>query len=120
MPHTSLVEESCIEFGLLAKCTQVLPDVGQHQQQGADDDSLEHLPITTEVCHPGHQQLATQHHKTGHHGHGKAPARQAQLNPWQRKQKGVATQEGMFVRRFSAKGKNTESEFMTLHVYLLM
>lgn len=58
-----------------------LPDVGQHQQEGANDDSLEYLPVATEVCHPGHQQLTTQHHKTGHHGHGKTPPRQAQLNP---------------------------------------
>lgn len=64
-----------------------LPDVGQHQQEGADDDSLKYLPVATEVGNPGHQQLTAQHHKTSHHGHGKTPSWQAQLDPWQREQR---------------------------------
>lgn len=59
------------------------PDIGEHEQQRADDDSLKDLPVLTEVRHPGHQQLAAEHHEAGHHGHGETPTRQTQLNPWQ-------------------------------------
>ena len=65
-----------------------LPDVGQHQDEGADDHDLQDLPvilvrpITTQSRHPGHHQLTAHHEETGHHGHGKTPAWQAQLNPY--------------------------------------
>lgn len=65
-----------------------LPNVGHHKQQGTDDDSLKYLPVATEVRHSRHQELAAQNHKAGHHGHGKSPSWQAQLNPWQGEQKG--------------------------------
>lgn len=64
-----------------------LPDVGQHEDKGADDDNLQDLPIIpggptpTQSRHPGHHQLPAHHEETGHHGHGETPAWQAQLNP---------------------------------------
>lgn len=61
----------------------ILPDVGEHEHERADDDSLEDLPIAAEVGHTGHEQLTSQHHETGHHGHGEAPCWQAEFNPWQ-------------------------------------
>lgn len=61
----------------------VLPDVREHEHEWADDDSLEDLPIAAEVGHTGHEQLTSQHHETGHHGHGEAPSWQAEFNPWQ-------------------------------------
>lgn len=82
-----------------------LPDVGQHQQQGADDKSLKYLPVATEVRHPGHQQLTTQDHKTGHHGHGETPSWQAQLNPWQRKQRDTQKERVNVSIKFSVRGQ---------------
>ena len=58
------------------------PDVGEHEEQRANDDGLQDLPVPAQVCHPGHQQLPPQHHETGHHGHRETPPRQTQLNPW--------------------------------------
>lgn len=58
------------------------PDVGQHQHQRADDGDLEDLPVTAQVGHDGHQQLAGQHQEAGHHVHGEPPLWQADLDPW--------------------------------------
>lgn len=86
----------------VAECSRrsrfILPDVGQHEQEGADDDSLQNLPVATEVGHPGHQQLTTQHHKTGHHGHGETPSWQAELNPWQAGQRGEEKSPELFAQ----------------------
>lgn len=73
------------------------PDVREHQQEGEDDDGLENLPVAAEIGQPRHQQLAAQHHEAGHHGHGKAPSWQAELNPWQREDREEANKEGVHV-----------------------
>lgn len=80
-----------------------LPNVGQHKQQGTDDDSLKYLPVATEVRHSRHQEPTTQNHKAGHHGHGKSPSWQAQLNPWQRERR---------------KGKKVQCVFFLVETYL--
>lgn len=134
-------EESHVEFKLkkhkqnngnisrvCAKVRQMLgsfslPDVWQHKQQRADDDSLEYLPVATEVCHTWHQQLTSQHHKTGHHGHGKTPPWQAQLDPWQREKRRRARMLLGFLQRtktqngrvlYDIKANDTFSRFSTL------
>lgn len=77
----------------------ILPDVGEHEHERADDDSLEDLPIAAEVGHTGHEQLTSQHHETGHHGHGEAPCWQAELNPWQGEEaEGAKKKNGLFVQ----------------------
>lgn len=70
------------EFRVLACSAGVSsPDVGEHQHEWTDDDSLKDLPITAQHRHARHQQLATQHHEVCHHRHGETPAGQAKLNP---------------------------------------
>lgn len=63
------------------------PDVRKHQNEGADDDDLQDLPvvavgpIAAQSGHPWHQKLPAHHQKTGHHGHGETPGWQTKLDP---------------------------------------
>lgn len=60
----SVVQPKCVyarsEVKVLACSVGVSsPDVGEHQQERTDDDSLKDLPITAQHRHARHQQLAT-------------------------------------------------------------
>lgn len=42
--------------------------VEQHEQEGTDDEGLQHLPVPAQRSQPRHEELARHGHEARHHG----------------------------------------------------
>lgn len=61
---------------------QYLHPVEQHQQEGADDDRLEDLPVPAEGSQPRHEELPRHFDEARHHGDHEPVPRRTELYPW--------------------------------------
>lgn len=56
--------------------------VQQHEQEGADDERLQHLPVPAQRRQPGHEELPRHGHEARHHGDHEPFSRGTQLYSW--------------------------------------
>lgn len=56
--------------------------VEQHEQEGADDEGLQHLPVPAQGGQPGHEELARHRHEARHHRDREPFPGGAQLDSW--------------------------------------
>lgn len=56
--------------------------VEQHEQEGADDERLQHLPVAAQGGQPGHEELPRRGHEARHHRDHESLPRGAQLYSW--------------------------------------
>lgn len=61
---------------------QYLHPVEQHQQEGADDDRLEDLPVPAEGSQPRHEELPRHFDEARHHGDHEPVRGRTELYPW--------------------------------------
>lgn len=66
------------------------PGVQEHEDEGADDEHLQRLPVLAQGSQAWHQELTGQHDETGHHGDREAVAGEAKLDSC----RGKGTQKG--------------------------